>query len=328
MFRQTRRISLRTILPVAVATLFAFPSGDASAATYHRTTLDRITVMSNGGARRCERLASRFIAFERVVLQLMGEDGGAELLPVAIYELDSRDAIHRLFGRAEAQQMLASGRITYSKFLPGADFHLAVTIAGLYGDEPLQSALMFYAQTLMLSGPMMRRPPWFQLGLAHLVNGALMRDDGSVIVNRKLQFRPVEGPGRATTVYDLPTVLQMGSREANAADMLAFLSVAREFAAFGLLTTEARRAQYRELSVLMQQGASVEDAVRDAFGVDVAQLVAEFERGDWKREAEYRLRPAAPLPVAPPCTPVPESSAAELLDVVAARAQRAQPQGM
>lgn len=312
----------------AAALLFVLPGGTASAATYYRTTLDRITVMSNVSARRCERLAARFIAFERVLLQLMDEDANAELLPVAIYELDSRDALRRLFSPEEASQMLASGRLTYSKFLPGSDFHLAVMIAGLYGDEPLQSALTFYAQTLMLSGPMTRRPPWYQLGVSHLVNGALPRDDGSVLVNRRLQFRPVDGPGRAKTTYDLPTVLRMGSRDVNSADMLAFLAIAREFAAFGLLTTEQRRAQYRELSVLMQQGAPVEDAVRDAFGMDFAQLVAEFERGDWKRSAEYRLVPASAPPVAPACTEVPVDAVTELLDVVAARAFRPRTQSM
>lgn len=325
--RSSHRPSRPTLFAVVLAVAAGAFSWPAGAATYFRTTLDRVTVLSSVSARRCDRLAFRFMAFERVLLQLMGEEDGVELLPVALYELEHRDAIRVLYSPEEAAQMLASGRLTYSKFLPGSDFHLAVTMAGLYGDEPLQSALMFYAQTLMLSGPMTRRPPWFQLGLSHLVNGAMIRDDSSVLVNRRLQFRPVDGGTRPRTKYDLAAVLAMTSREANGADMLGFLEVAREFAAFGLLTTDDRRTRYRELSVLMQQGAPAPDAVRDAFGTELVQLAAEFERGDWKREVAYRVVPASPPAAAPTCAPVAPDAVRQLLDVVAARAPREPAQG-
>lgn len=313
--------------PLALALLLALHCPAAAAATYFRTTLDRVTVVSSASQRACDRLALRFLAFERAVLQLMGEQADAELLPVAVYQIDDRDALRVMYSRSEIARMVGTNRVTYSKFLPGGDFHAAVMIEGLYGDQPLQSALMFYAQTLMLSGPMAQRPPWYQLGISHLTNGALIRDDGSVLLNRNVQFRPVDAERRPKARYDLVTVLGMGAREANAADMDAFLAIAREFAKFGLLTTAERRSRYHELSVLMQQGAPLADAVREAFGMELAQLVAEFDRGDWKREAQYRVVPAEPPPSAPPCARIDADTVETLLGVIASRATVERPEG-
>lgn len=316
-----------TPLAVVSLALCLFAAATPARATdYWRTTLDRVTVVANG-ERACNRLAPRFVNFERALLQLMGESADTELLPVAVYQLASREAVRSMFSPEEAAQMLGTNRLTYSKFLPGSDFHVAVMMDGLYGDAPLQSALMFYAQTLMLSGPMARRPPWYQLGIAHLTNGAMIRDDGSVLLNRNVQFKPVDAPGRSRAKYDLPTVLRMGPREANAGDTIAFIDVAREFAKFGLLTTPARRVAYHELSVQMQQGAPLEDAVRATFSIDLAQLVAEFEDDAWKREAQYRVAPAASASAPPACAKIDADTVETLLGVVAARAKQERPAG-
>jgi hypothetical protein len=71
------------------------------------------------------------------------------------------------------------------------------------------------------------------------------------------------------------------------------------WAQFGLLTTEERRSQYRELGLLMRQGAPAAEAVPDSFGVTLDALTEQFAAGAWQKDASYRLPPHGAPPEVP-----------------------------
>lgn len=122
-------------------------------------------------------------------------------------------------------------------------------------EDPLQSALLLYAEGILVNGPTRRDPPWFQFGVANLLNGRLIRSDGSILLNRKVPFEPDDVKNGSAQRFDLPKLLAAGAADLNgAATLKEFMRLAREWAQFGLLTTEQRRAQYHELATLMRQG--------------------------------------------------------------------------
>jgi hypothetical protein len=161
------------------------------------------------------------------------------------------------------------------------------------------------------------------------VNGLMIREDGSVLLNRNLPFEPVvDREHRARVQYDLETLLETRPADlTKSGDWKEFVRRAREWAQFGLLTTETRRSQYRDLGTLMRQGTPAADAVKDAFGVPLAQIAAEFEDGRWRREAQFRMStPGGPIAL-PPATKL-APSADTLLQVVASRVSQQRPKSM
>src|SRR5262249_26277856 len=155
-----------------------------------------------------------------------------------------------------------------------------VDVGGIY--DPLQSVLLLYAEGVLTQGPTMHDPPWYQLGIANLLNGLIIRSDGSILLNRNMPFEPVDNGKRAPQVtYDLARVLQAGAADLNGGDFKLFLAAAREWAQFGLLTTDQHRSQYRELAVQMRQGVPAEEAVKEAFSTSLEQLAKEFAQGRW-----------------------------------------------
>jgi hypothetical protein len=178
---------------------------------------------------------------------------------------------------------------------------------------------------MLTSGPTLRHPPWYQLGVANLLNGLIIRDDGSVLLNRNSPFEPVvNGDRHARVHYDLEKLLQTGASDlAAGANYREFVHQAREWAEFGLLTTEERRSHYRELATLMRQGEPAADAVNDAFGVPFEQVVAEFEGGRWHREIQFRLTAPGTRAVIPAPAKLESGEANTLLQVVASRVSHA-----
>jgi hypothetical protein len=297
--------------------------------TYWRVTMDRVTVVADGSAQRCTKLATQFLVFESVLRQLAGWGSDFVLPPVALYSLSQQDAQRVLLSDGERQRQRATGYMIYSKFLPGRDFNINAIVDAGGSDDPLQSVLLLYAEGMLTSGPTQRHPPWYQLGVANLLNGLMIRSDGSVLLNRSLPFQPSDGDHRVQAHYDLEKLLGLSLAEFNAGvDYKEFVSRSREWALFGVLTTDDRRAHYQELAALMRQGEPAADAVKDAFGMTLEQVATEFESGRWKKDVQFRLGAPAPVPVVPTPTKLDLTEANTLLQVVAARASRERPEKM
>src|SRR5688572_15872968 len=98
-------ILLSIVLAAAWATLFT--SAAHAEAPYWRVTVDRVTVIANGNARRCNRFALQFIAFERILRDLANLDPDYEPLPVRIYSLNVNDAYRYFYTEAEIRKQRA-----------------------------------------------------------------------------------------------------------------------------------------------------------------------------------------------------------------------------
>jgi hypothetical protein len=325
------RATLRRLPTLTLIVLAAGYGGIALAdTTYWRVTIDRVTVVTDGNAQRCSRLAAQFLAFEAILRELADWSPDYAPPPVALYSLSQQDALRVLLSDSERQRQRSNGMMIYSKYLPGRDFNINAIVDEGGSDDPMQSVLLLYAEGLLTTGPTQRHPPWFQLGVANLLNGLIIRSDGSVILNRTLPFEPTtDGDHRPQAHYDLEKLLSLRTADFGPAlDYKEFMRRAREWAQFGLLTTDERRSRYRELATLMRQGEPVGDAVKDVFGIPLQQVAAEFEAGAWRKEVQFRLAAHTSLPLIPAPAKLESSEANILLQVVAARAARDRPEAM
>ena len=299
-----------------------FAQAHAEEAPYWRLSTDRLTVVSNSSAKRCERLAASIIRFEQILFELTGWDPELALTPLRFFSLTREDAKAVLLSDAERTRLARERVLIHSKTLPGPESDV-VAIMDIGGDEPLQSALFLHGQGLMSAGPTRSYPAWFQLGVASLLNGIVFKPDGTILLNRKLVFQAVSDRGeRSDSRFDLTRLLNAEPREFSPADFNEFEHLAREWAAFGLLTAPERGGQYRELAVLMRQGAPLEEAMSEAFGASLAQVVAEFEAGGWRKDVNFRFAPPV-IPISvPTASPIERSELAPLLQEIAERVQQ------
>jgi len=311
------RIGPRVLLAVLLAGLVA--SRAHADTVYWRLSTGQVTVISNGSAKRCAKIAAQFLTFQRVLRDLAGLDEDSQLPPVTVYSLSQADADRVFLSETDRHQQDARRMRIYSKYLPGADTNVAaiVDVSGI--DEPLQSVLLLYAESLLTSGASRANPLWFQIGVANITNGLLIRDDGSVLLSREGAFEP-DVEKNARVKYDLATLLTTTARDLSAGgDWRAYSQRAREFAQYGLLTAPERRTHYRELAALMRQGTPADQAIDQAFGGPLAEVSKGFEDGRWRREAQFRI----PAPASGPVLPTPElldsARARDLLQVVADR---------
>lgn len=331
----TRKLNKRGrfwgILPVAAAAflLITHPALVRADTTYWRVTIDRVTVVSDANAQRCTRLATQFLAFESILRHLVDWSSDYALPPVAVYSLSRSDAQRVLLSDSERQRERANGYMIFSKYLPGRDFNIAAIVDEGGSDDALQSVLLLYAEGLLVTGPTQRHPPWFQLGVANLLNGLLIRPDGSVLLNRTQQFEPMaEHGGQSQVHFDLQRLLDTKSRDLREGDYKEFIARARSWALFGLLTTDERRSHYRELATLIRQGEPAVEAVKDSFGVPFEQVDAEFENGRWRNDVQYRLSAPGPAIAIPAPQKIDAKEVDALLQVVAQRATHERPQTM
>lgn len=319
------QIGRRVVLATLMAGLVA--PGAKADTIYWRLATDRIEVVSNGSAKRCTKLAAQYMSFQRVLRELSGLDEDSQLRPLTVYALSDADADRVFLSDADRRQQSARRMRIYSKYLPGSDLDVVAVVdangAGI--DEPLQSVMLLYAQSLLMSGATRAYPFWYQVGVSNVTNGLLIRDDGSVLLSRDGPFEPdVEKSGHIK--YDLATLLATTGRDlSNGGDWRSFTRRARELAQYGLLTTADRRAHYRELAVLMRQGTPADQAVDQAFGVPLTEIAREFDDGSWRRQAQFRLQPPATLPVLPTPEQLEPAKARELLQVVADRVAQQPP---
>lgn len=294
-------------------------NGAEAATPYWRCTLDRLTVITNGSAARCERLIRTTIRYEQLLVELTGAEPETPMPPLTLYSLTRAEAKQGMYTEQQLAEQARTRRYTTSKYLPGPDLDIAA-IVDEGGDESLQSVLFIYGQSLLRAGPARSYPLWFQLGIANVLNGAVVRPDGTVLLNRKQTFAAVVDDGqRASQRLDLPALLAAEPRGLSPADFNEVAKRAHLWAQFGLLTTDQRRSQYRELALLMRQGAAAAEAVSDAFGMPLDALKEEFESGAWHKDASYRLAPRGTPSEVLPAAPLEDAELGAQLKALAAR---------
>jgi hypothetical protein len=177
------------LLALGLAATFALHAGGAeAAASYWRCGAARVTVISNNSAARCEELLRATLRYEQVLAELVRWEADTTINPLRVYSLSRADARDVMYTEEERDARTRSA--IRSRYVPGAEFNIAA-IVDVDGDEPLQSVLFLYGQSLLASGPMKKYPAWYRLGVANLLNGLTIRPDGSVLLNRNPQFAAV-----------------------------------------------------------------------------------------------------------------------------------------
>jgi hypothetical protein len=281
------------LLAWGLATLLSHPGRAEAAGPYWRCERDRVTVISNSSAARCEFLLRATVRYEQLLTDLVRWEAEATFKPLRLYSLTRADAREVMYTEKESDERTFPG--IRSKYLPDSESNVAAIVA-VDGDEPLQSVLFLYGQSLLANGPTRSYPAWYRLGIANLLNGLEIRPDGAVLLNRNPRFAAVAGSNeRAGERLDLPALLD-AKHARTVADFNELARRSHVWAQFGLLTTEERRRQYRELAVLMRQGAPAAEAVPTVFGKSLAELTDDFERGAWRKDVSYRIPAPAELP--------------------------------
>jgi hypothetical protein len=316
----TRALKLGHQGLVLAAALGCLAFGRAEADTsYWGLATDRVTVMSNASAKRCQRIAAELLSFERVLRELAALDEDSQFAPMTIYSLSADDFSSALFSEADRRQGELRRVQTFSKFFGGPGGNMAAITEFNGIDEPLQSVFLLYGETV-LRGWARTYPIWYQTGVSELTNGILIREDGSALLSRDGSFEP-EVDKSAPVKYDLATLLTASGRDlSSSGDLKAFTRRAHEFAQYGLLTLPERRAHYRELAILMRQGVPAEQAVKQAFGVGLDELARDFEYGSWRNHVQLKIPAPSSMPVLPPAERLDASRVQQLLQQLATRA--------
>jgi hypothetical protein len=285
---------------------------------YWRLSTDGLTVISDGSARRCEKLAFQFLRFQRLLRELADLDEDFSFAPLTVYSLSENDARRVLLTDADKKQQSAQNIRIFSKYLPGTDLSIAA-IVDIGGDEPLQSVLLTYARGVLTAGPTRGFPVWYVIGVADVTNGLMVRDDGSVLLSREAPFEPVVEK-TAHAKYDLSTLLSTTYKDlSSGGDWKEFSKRAREWAQYGLLTSSDRRQHYRELAILMRQGTPADEAIRQAFALSLAAVASDFEDGRWRHDAVFKVPPSEAHPTIPAAQSIDPAQAQTALQAVADR---------
>lgn len=306
------------VLGIATCTFAAIP--------YLTTTVDELTVMSNGGAKRCARIAMQFIRFDALMRDLAGWDEDAHLPALKVYLIGSSDGKKAFLTDADRKKQDATRMYIYSKYMPGPDFDIAAMLDEQQYEEWMQSLFLLRAETLLVAGATRRYPAWYQIGVSNLLNGLVIKEDGTILFSRDTAFVPQgDDTSRSHLKFDLPALLDMRrtSDLKSQADWQYFFARARDFATYGILTTPERKTLFRDLALLMRQGTPAEDAVKEAFGVSLADLTADFTSNRWRREVQYRLPPLATPVVIPGCTQLSDEDVAKQFQILANRTSHA-----
>jgi hypothetical protein len=282
------------LLALGLAATFSIHADRAEAAApYWRCEVDRVTVVSNSSAARCEALLRATLRYEQVLTELVRWKADMSINPLRLYSLTRADAREVMYTDEEQDARVRAG--IRSKYMPGAKSNIA-SIIDVDGDEPLQSVLFLYGQSLLATGPMRKYPAWYRLGVANLLNGLTIRPDGTVLLNRNPQFAAVvRESDRPRRRFDLPELLD-ARHVTNPAEFNELARRSHAWAQFGLLTTDEHRRQYQELAALMRGGTRAEEAVRTVFGTSLSELTEEFERGAWRKDISYKIPAPDKLP--------------------------------
>jgi hypothetical protein len=293
--------------------------GATADTSYWRTSTNGLTVISNGSAKRCEKLAFQFLVFQQYLRDLTQLDQDSSFPPLTVYSLSDSDAHQVFLTEADKKQQTAKNMRIYSKYLPGSDTNIAAIVDIGGSDEPLQSVLLIYARSVLQTGPGRGFPAWYVTGVSDITNGLLIRDDGSILLSREASFKPVVDK-TVRTKYDLGTLLAATYKDvASGGDWEEFSNRAREWAQYGLLTTPDRRTHYRELAILMRQGTPANEAVNQAFGLALPEVAKDFEDGRWHHDAVFKIPPPKTPLTVPSAQAIDAAQAKAALQVLADR---------
>ena len=305
----TSRYAALLALGLAATSLIATTRAEA-AAQYWRCELGRVAVISNSSATRCELLLRATLRYEQLLSELIGMQLDESFTPLRLYSVARTDAREYMFTEKELGEQVRTRQAIHSRSMPGLELNV-LSIVDLGGDEPLQSVFNLYGQLVLSSGPTRSYPAWYQVGVAALLNGLMIRPDGMVLLSRNPAFLAVVDHNQRASDsarVDLPALLDAQPSGFTPADYNEFARRADIWAQFGLLTGEQRRKQYHDLADLMRQGTPKEEAVSTAFGISLKELTEQFEGGAWRKDASYRV----PAPARQPsiATPVEMDAAA------------------
>src|SRR4030095_7338886 len=133
------------VLALGLAAAFLIQAGRAEAAgSYWRCELDRVVVISNSSAARCEFLLRATVRYEQLLTDLVRWEAEATFKPLRLYSLTRADAREAMYTDKELDERTFPG--IRSKYLPDAQSNVA-TIVDVGGDDPLQSVLFLYSQS-------------------------------------------------------------------------------------------------------------------------------------------------------------------------------------
>lgn len=255
---------------------------------YWQLTTDRLTVITNGSATRCTKVATRWLAFDKILRNLANSDEDSQLPQLSLYVLSDTDARRVFLSAADKNTEAARNMQIFSKYLPAQDFDVAAIVDSGDIETPLQSVLLIYSQSLLTSGRLGIWPLWYSIGVANLTNGAMIHSDGSALLSRDGPF-VADTDKSASTKFNLASMLDAKGSDLSAGNWTPFMKLAREWAQYGLLTTPERKDHFRQLAALMRQGTPADMAVSQAFGMSLDELSKEFQDGHWKREVNFTI---------------------------------------
>jgi hypothetical protein len=311
----------RAILSVALLGLFVPADRAANAGAYFTTTVDELTVVSDVSAKRCSKIAVQFIRLDALMRDLAGWDADARLPPLKVFLIAARDEGIFLTA-ADRKKQDATRMNIYSKYMPGREYDIAAMLDEESYEEWMQSLFLMRAERLLIAGTTRRYPAWYQIGISNLLNGLLIREDGSIIFSRTTAFVPTtDETGGPRLKLDLPKLLAIArtGELKSQNDWQEFYARARDWAAFGILTTPERKQHFRDLALLMRQGMPADEAVKEAFGVTLEVLAADYGTNKWRKEVQYRMPPPAAAVIVPEPIRVADDGVDEQLKIVATR---------
>ncbi len=279
----------------------AMPVTRAWSDAYYLTTANEVTVISDASAKRCSRIASQFLRLDALARDIAGWDADERLPPVKVYLLAPRDGM-LLLNDADRKKLEQTGNGVYSRYLSSRDFDIAAMRDEEVYETWMQSLFLLRAQRLLVTGASRSYPAWYLIGLSDLLNGLVIKDDGTVLLSRKSAFAPQGTPGGGPRPdFSLPKLLDTMHTDSfwTQQQWQEFYARARDWATYGILTTPERKQHFRELALLMSQGATAEDAVKEAFGMPLTELTTLYAGNEWRKDVQYRLPPSATIVAIP-----------------------------
>lgn len=255
-------------------------------AEWHRAATPHFDIYAEGSAAEVRARAERLERFDGVLRLVSGLDPEQESRPVTIFFVGNVIDIEEMLG---GRFRFAAG--FYSP-RPGGSLIVAparTPRSGQGAQTPDTILFHEYAHHFLLQNFAAAYPPWFVEGFAEFYATAAFGRDGSVTVGSVPQFRVASlWAGHDISAQDLLTT---GALDGSSRTLDQFY--ARSWLLVHYLTFNRSRTGQRARYVrAIEQGASLEEAARSAFG-DLRELEFELRRYVNSPIATATVRPGA-----------------------------------